>query len=253
MEWSQIVSAEAAGSLPGSVKYMDQAHRVHVVPDLHYPFQDDDAVHAIMDAARGAQTIVLIGDGVDCYSISSFDRDPARKVTLQSEADAYRVGFLEPLRQANPHARIIQILGNHENRLIKFLRKKAPELHDMRSLSWRSILHADAIGMEIVPSSGLLLFGHRLKHGDKVRSGAGLTARAEMEDHRCDGVSAHTHRYGRASRKDKEGRVTNWWEIGHACDVSQVEYVDNPDWNLSAGLGIEVFADGRIEYTEHRL
>jgi hypothetical protein len=255
--WFEITDAEKAGKLNRFTLPPRDVFRAHFIPDLHWEGVNHDVVEHIMDVCRGVDLICQIGDGMDCYTLSSFDRNPRRRSCLQEEADAYRTGFWAPLCRDNPCARKIQLLGNHEERLLRFLWKRAPELAGMRSMTWRRVWEFDEHGLdvEIHESSGLLIAGHRAKHGERVSAQAGASARLEMEDHRSDGVSGHTHRYGRATRKDKEGRVTNWWEIGHACrtDIIAAEYVKNPNWNLSAGLGMTVYPDGTVEYVEHRL
>lgn len=253
--WAAITLAEKEGRLNQLLFQQSEPLRIYWAPDLHVPFHNQDAVTYCLDVARGADIIGQIGDGNDAYGISSFNRDPQRASCLQAEADAYQAVWLKPVRKMNPTARIIQLLGNHENRLTKYLWKKAPELAGMRSLTWNRIWNLPKYNIELHPHTGLYLAGHRVKHGERVNAHAGGSARLEMEDHRCDGVSGHTHRYGVARRTDKEGIKTEWYEIGHACDETQVaaEYCPTPNWNLSGGLEIIYHPTGKVEYKEHRL
>lgn len=252
-DWAAITLAEREGKLD-RFHFPPQKHRkIHLVPDLHYVYARDDVVTHILDLCKGSDVIIQIGDAVDAYPISSFDRNPLRRETIYDEALAYRKGFLEPARRMNPEARIIQIEGNHEQRLTKYLWKKAPELAGNPDLTWRRMMGLDELGVEWHGRGGLLIAGLRVKHGDVAVQGAGLSARREMENHRWSGISGHTHRYGVARRTDKEGNRTEWWEIGHACDEQQVEYGDCFDWNLSAGLTVIQYEDGSIEYQEHKL
>lgn len=255
--WSEITAAEKAGTLNRYMLPPLEPFRAYFIPDLHWEGVNHDVVATCMDIARGADLICQVGDIQDCYTISSFDRNPNRQSCLQKEADGVRKGFWTPMCRDNPQARKVQLLGNHEDRLTKFLWKKAPALAGMRALTWREIWEFDKhkLDVEIHEGTGLLIAGHRVKHGVHAVKGAGNSARREMEDHRTDGISAHTHRYGVARRKDKEGRLTTWYEIGHGCreDIISAEYVKNPDWNLSAGLEMIVYPEGRIEYIEHRL
>ena len=253
--WQAITLAEKEGRLHRSTFPQPEPTRIYIAPDFHVPFHNNDAVIACLDTARGADVIIQIGDANDCYGISSFDRNPARAICLQAEADEYQKVWLKPVRQMNPNARIIQLLGNHEDRLKKTIWKNAPALAGLRSLAWSKIWELEKYDIELHPGTGLLIAGHRVKHGERVNKHAGGSARMEMEDHRTNTISGHTHRYGVARRTDKEGYQTTGYEIGHACDETQVaaEYCKNPDWNLSAGITIILHPDGRIEYIEHRL
>jgi predicted phosphodiesterase len=212
------VSAVAASNL-----------RVAVLPDIHIPYHDEALLERAMVIARGAAHIIIIGDLIDCYTISSFDKDPQRKHSLQDECDTAKL-FLGRLRDENPDARIDLIEGNHEDRVRRFVWGKAPALSDWRSLTIPVALGLDAAGITYHPRSGFTAYGWRFKHGDVVSKGSGVTARAEMTAHRCSGVSGHTHRLGHATMMDKEGVRTDWWEAGHLCKVSDAEYANAPDW-----------------------
>lgn len=253
--WAAITLAEKEGRLNKPHFQPAKPHRIYIAPDFHVPYHHKDAVIHCLDLALGADVIIQIGDALDCYGISSFDRNPNRAICLQREIDAYRDCWLRPVRKNNPNARIIQLLGNHEDRLKKTLWKQAPALANMRGLAWEKSMGLKRLNIELHPGTGLLVAGHRVKHGERVNKHAGYSARMEMEDHRSDGISGHTHRYGVARRTDKEGHTTTWYEIGHACDQSQVaaEYCKNPDWNLSAGITLTTYPDASIEYVEHRL
>ncbi len=254
--WQSIANAEKRGALT-RYTFATQAKpiREYYIPDTHYPYQNDDAISYIIDAARGADTIVLIGDDVDADSIMKHTRAPDRKSTLHEQARLFREKLLVPLREQNPNARIVKLLGNHEDRLSKFIWTKAPELFDLPGLTWQSILGTEELGVEILPGTGLLVHGKRAKHGDVAKQGAGNSARQEMLNHRCDGFNGHTHRAALVQYTDKEGRTTRWAEIGHAMDTSiGADYVKGePDWCLSGGLEVIRGSDGVEKWIEHRL
>lgn len=252
-DWEAITLAEKEGKLDRFSFPPPQHRRIHIIPDLHYMYARADVISHIIDLCKGADIIIQIGDAVDAYPISSFDRNPLRKETIYDEAQAYRKDVLEPLRKMNPDSRIIQLEGNHEQRLTKYLWKKAPELAGNPDLTWRRMMKLDELNIEWHGRSGILLAGLRIKHGDVAIQGAGLSARREMENHRASGISGHTHRFGTARRTDKEGHSTQWYEIGHACDETRVDYGSSFDWNLSAGLTITQYEDGTLDYREHRL
>jgi len=113
----------------------------------------------------------------------------------------------------------------------------------MRNLELSRLLHLDALDINFYGVEGFRRHGLRFKHGDLVRAKSGYTARAEMEKHRCSGISGHTHRLGSAKHTDKEGVTTEWWEAGHLCDVDKAEYTKNPDWQAGM-LKIHVSQDG---------
>src|SRR4051812_28245066 len=90
--WSAITIAEQAGTLGRYVTPTSNPFRVFIAPDIHWTFHDPDVVTHIIDLARGCDIIIQIGDALDCYSLSSFDRDPKRLTNVEDEADGYREG-----------------------------------------------------------------------------------------------------------------------------------------------------------------
>ena len=118
-----------------------QTKRSVVANDFHGQFRDKKVCKMFMNFLRREQpdTLVLNGDIVDFYSISKFDKDPARKTDLQDELnDSYN--FLYDLREALPNAGIMYIEGNHEARLRKYLWKKAKDLASLDVLKFGKLL-----------------------------------------------------------------------------------------------------------------
>ena len=95
--------------------------------DIHIPFQDDKAVACFVRYCKEKQpeTIVLNGDVLDMFMLSKFTkgegRNPLEEITMCR-------GLLEMIRKACPTSEIYYVIGNHENRLEKYVLSKAPEL-----------------------------------------------------------------------------------------------------------------------------
>lgn len=85
-----------------------------VLSDIHFPYQDDKAIKAALNFVKTnpVDTIILNGDILDFYDVSSFDKDPSRINSLQKEIDMAQK-FFKKLRTIKPDARIVFIKGNH--------------------------------------------------------------------------------------------------------------------------------------------
>lgn len=85
-----------------------------VLSDQHVPFQDPDVEALSLDFIKHHKpdTIHLLGDIMDFYSLSRFDKDPAKILCLQDDIDA-TVEYFEKLR-AITDVPIIYSEGNHE-------------------------------------------------------------------------------------------------------------------------------------------
>lgn len=203
--------------------------RVAHITDIHFPYQDVEKLGVATELARGADHIILGGDTIDCYTVSSFEKDPERKATLADECRMAKA-WLTDLRKQNPKARISHILGNHELRVRRFLIKRAPELLDLGLITIDKLLGLSELNIEDHPDSGFVEYGWRFKHGDVVAAKSGYTAHKEMEAHNCSGVSGHVHRFCPAFRVTKEGELQQWWEGGGLFDIKQADYISSPNW-----------------------
>lgn len=220
-----------------------------VVPDPHCPFHCEAKTQHLLDDIKATKPthIVLLGDVIDAYSASSFDKNPSRRALIGEEC---RVGhdWLAAIRKAAGWAAtIVMCEGNHEDRIRRLLWSKAPGLADLHALTIPALLKLDELNISYKGRAGFKLWDRRFKHGDLVTSKAGYTARREMEQHRCSGFSAHTHRLGAATFTDKEGVTTSWWEAGHMCDMGFVDYTSSPDWQGGYLRLFDMSTDLRVE------
>lgn len=198
-----------------------------VLSDIHFPYEDRNALNAIyMFLQRNpVDIIVLNGDIIDMYDVSTFDKSPARINSLQKELNkAYK--FFQKLRVLCPKAEIYFIRGNHEYRLERYLYKH-PELYSLEALKLPNLLKLN--DFDIKYREKFLQLGNlKITHGSIVRKFSSYTAHAELDKNDCSGISGHTHRGG-VCYKQTPSRYLVWYEGFCLCDIHP-EYVDNPDW-----------------------
>lgn len=198
-----------------------------VVSDIHYPYHDAKAIKCVLDFIqdKDIDTIILNGDILDFYDVSSFDKDPDRVNSLQKEIDM-STKFFKKLRTIKPDARIVFIKGNHEFRLERYL-KKHPELYSLDALKLPNLLDLKKYNIEY-SDKGIKLGNLKIIHGDMVRKFSGYTARGELEKHDSSGISSHTHRGGVYYYRTPE-RYLAWFESFCLCDLNP-EYINEPNW-----------------------
>ena len=69
-----------------------------VVPDIHVPFHCPkymDVLEQAILGIRGLKGIVSLGDGLDCWEISSHDKNPKRKMQLVDDIRLYNQEILD--------------------------------------------------------------------------------------------------------------------------------------------------------------
>jgi predicted phosphodiesterase len=187
-------------------------------------------------------TVILNGDVVDFYSISSFLKDPARKLGLQDELDQTKV-YLAKVRAAVPDAEIRYTTGNHETRLTRYLLSNAKALSGLRCLDLGELLDLPTQDIRLHGTEGFKLNRNLvITHGSRISRHAGSTARMEFDAHLMSGVSGHTHRVGRYDVSGLGGNYS-WIEQGCLCQL-EADYITGvPNWQQGFAI---------IEYSAHR-
>lgn len=211
------------------------ARRILVLPDVHVPYHDQAAWNLAVRAVRVLQPdlLVVIGDFVDCYSVSQFSKDPRRKQNLQWELDAANEE-LDKLRDTA--GSYLYTVGNHEHRIERYIHQRAPELDGMISL--QEYLKAKERGFQWVPYKdfvkvGKVAFTHEIGHAGKMAATHSLAAFGGNL------VIGHTHRAATIYSGTVDEERHFCLNVGWLGDPKQVDYVHRSqmrDWqHASAG------------------
>jgi hypothetical protein len=217
-----------------------------VTCDVHVPFHDRDALKLAAKVLEWwkPDVHVMAGDHLDCYSLSTYDKNPERTESLQDEVDAWHCEVVAPLSAAvGKKCRQIYLPGNHEQRLRKHLWRH-PQLFGVRSIELANLLELAYYGIEYaelaVRCAGVL----EISHGTRVSKWAGASARAEQELRRytISTITGHVHRAGRFQTHTMRGTVIGQ-ESPCLCSL-EPEYMLYPDW--VQGLTLFEVRDGRL-------
>jgi hypothetical protein len=223
--------------------------------DSHFGHHDEDTLAIVGWIANEyqPQTISHMGDLLDCYIISKYDKNPARKDTLQDEIDQAR-RHLAWMRLQSPLSRFVVHEGNHEDRLRRLLWNLPSELRALsqltdfkRTMTWPALLGLEEMGYEFVEygkeETGTYIPGFRIRHGDIVRPEAAFTAKGEQLRWRVSGASGHTHRLGLYAHGSDL-----WVETGCTCRL-EAEYSQFTNWQQGCVLVEQIVETGQINVT----
>ncbi len=122
-----------------------------VIPDLHVPYEDKKALKLMYKVAKDLpklKQVILLGDVLDFYSMSSHLKSPNIESILKNEIDCGKQ-FLQKLRSKFPSQNIKFIEGNHEFRLQRYIKKNAPDLNGL--LSTPELLDLDYLDIDWIP------------------------------------------------------------------------------------------------------
>lgn len=227
--------------------------------DTHVPFHDPTAIRVLHGVIKDARPdiIVNVGDVVDCWQISRFDKDASRLDSLQENIDDARK-HLHQIAQLAPKARRVLLEGNHETRLARAicgLEGVSREFGKLRAfqqaMTWPNLLQTESMGWEFIPermqSRTPILPKIITKHGSVVRKWSGWSGKGEWEKYGRSGVSGHTHRLGWFVHRDHNGN-SSWAETGCTCLLESPYGVDF-DWQQ--GFAVMTWnADYRLQDTQ---
>lgn len=197
--------------------------RLVVLNDIHVPFHDTDTLSAVYSAMKDMKPdrVVLAGDVCDFYSVSRFDKDPSRRLTLQDEVERVRT-VLGDMRKKFPNAKFTYIPGNHEERLQKYVIRNAPELFWIEQTQLKHMLGLPELDMEFIPRRWWTYRGVVFSHMDRANKYGGYTARNIGSDLGKHVVHTHTHKVGHVAVGD-----TDFYDNGCLCDLDP-EYLQGP-------------------------
>ena len=206
--------------------------------DFHIPHQDEAAIQLLLKFIKYIKPkYIFLGELVDAYSLSSFDKNPNRLNTLQEEFDQ-AVLLLKRIRKVAKNSRIIMLESNHDYRLERYLKSKAIALHSLRSLTIPEQLHLREL--DIHYTSEYVLQDVLFKHGDS----AGVNpAHTSYMKEKMNVVIGHTHRSAIKYINTRKGLE---WSVAHGClcDIEAVatEFIKGfPNW--SQGFAVIEYRD----------
>jgi predicted phosphodiesterase len=215
---------------PRKASSYDAGLRVAVLSDIHYPYHDEKAetIVKMFLADYKPDLIILNGDIIDCYAVSSYQKDIKKKMDIQDEID-YTNNKLMQWVDDFPETKFTYLEGNHENRFARIVKNNAPALAALRTLDIAVNLGLEELGIEWVPDWQDMQIGNMLfTHGHLVRKNGSASARAHFDQYGCSVLIGHCHRLAVVYKRTKYGTHA-LVENGTLCDFD-VEYSKFPDW-----------------------
>lgn len=209
---------------------------VLVCPDVHIPFECESSIRCLIRVAKELRpdVFVCLGDLLDFYQLSRFDKDPSRKTTVADDCDLARKWFYKLDRALPDKCTKVFIEGNHEARLQKWIWANGSDLGKMIP-ALGDYLHLPALGWEHVRYGELWRYGNvAYMHGDRCGMNVSMNM---IRKYGCNVVHGHDHGAGLRYFANAVSRV---WSLncGHLSDMTQQEYLYGgvADWTVGFGL-----------------
>jgi hypothetical protein len=180
------------------------------------PLTEQAFLHFVTDFKP--QTAVKNGDLVDLQALGKFRISLFERQSFVPDIEAGRA-ILANLRSALPDkARLILTAGNHEERLVNYLKDQAAELEGVPGLTLEEQLDLPSLGVEFMGPYGAGVDWHSIfiYHGKLHTKTA---AAKELANRWTSGVSGHTQRLAVTYFTDGMGNPHAWFEDGCMCRV----------------------------------
>lgn len=215
--------------------------KIVFIPDTHVPYHDRDAFRLALKVVKKFRPhmLVILGDFADFYSVSQHEKDPNRRISLIEEVAVVKEK-LDELTAACPRkTRRIYVSGNHEYRLDRYIRDKAPDLFGLTTVD--AILELNESGWEYVPYKDYIKIGNLLISHDT--GSAGMNAHRRSLSDAGSGnsvVIGHTHRMSWESKTTAEGDFVSAAMFGWLGNAEEIDYMHKTkvnNWVHGLGLG----------------
>lgn len=212
--------------------YKIQQSKVLIISDLHFPYQDNEAIKLALNYGKekGVNCILINGDLIDFHNQSRYEKDPRARKTHE-EFEAVRQ-FLGSLRKHFPKCKIVFKEGNHDERYEKWLYIKAPELFGDTDFLLETRLKLGELGIDIVKDKLPIQIGNlTVLHGHELNGSGGVNpARATFLKTIENVLIGHCHRSSQHSEPTFGGNLIVTTSQGCLCEMYPM-YARVNKWN----------------------
>ncbi len=222
-----------------------------ILADLHVPYHDANAIGVVMDWATRKENrcdgLLLNGDILDAYQLSSWLRDPRKRDFCGEMETAGKL--LDAFRKHLKPKKIVWKAANHEYRFDRYMMQHAPELVGIAEFTIPTFMHLKERGVEWV-ERGLPMDYHALGilHGDEWRIGmtspVNPARTAYLKAHECV-IVAHQHKTSEHTEQTMHGVTITTWSLGCLSDLHP-EYAPLNSWNLGFAV-LDTRQNWRVE------
>lgn len=221
-----------------SKKKLPKLEKILFIPDVHVPYEDKDAFQLMLKAAGvfGPDHVILLGDFQDFYDVSNHSKDPNRRFKLSEEVECGKARLDQIIKLGAKNN--VYVAGNHEDRLERYLRDKAPELFNFISIP--KVLELDKKGFKYVPYKDSYKIGKLNITHDTGNAGRHAHQKS-LDDFQHNIIIGHTHRLGYAVEGNANGERHVAAMFGWLGNVEDVDYMHRikaiRNWTHGFGIG----------------
>lgn len=212
--------------------------KILFIPDSHVPYQNKEAFELMLKAGKSFKPdhVIILGDFADFYAVSSHSKNPERALKLKDEIDQVKEALNQIKQLGAKNNQYVS--GNHEDRLERYLRDKAPELFNFISIP--KILGLKEKGFNYTPYKQSYKIGKLNVTHDTGNCGRNAHQKA-LDTFQHNIIIGHTHRLGYLVEGNANGERHVSAMFGWLGNVEEIDYMHRvkavKDWTLGFGVG----------------
>lgn len=216
-----------------------------ILPDIHSIFCNKEALELAIQYGidNKCDAVLINGDMVDFYSVSSFCTDPTIG-HFKAEREWAKM-FLSMLQSLFPV--VYYKSGNHEERLKKYLWRNANRIFSEDLLTLQDLFMFDGSLINYIHEAQLVAFGKlAILHGHEVRKGGIINiSRNKFLGAYSNILFSHHHRPNEDYVKDIWGHFFGSWSTGCLCRL-KVGYDPFNQWMNGFAVVRRIGKDGNF-------
>ena len=210
-----------------------QYKKTGVIADLHIPYHNILAINLMIDffIKEKIDSLLINGDLIDFYMLSKYGHDP-RKIGIKAELEITE-NILDIL-QEHLKVKIFYKLGNHDERLEKYLIAKAPEIFGIREFHLEILLKCGQRNIDVIDDKRRVMIGGlSVWHGHElnIKSAIVNPARTLYNKVFISSMISHLHVPSQHNEKRGDKHIVGCWSTGHLGDESP-DYATVNKWIL---------------------
>lgn len=231
-----------------------QYKRTGIISDVHVPYHNVKAVTVALEylADQKIDSLILNGDIVDCYQVSDFIKDP-RQRNMKFEIDQANQ-LLDMIDDYMQGVKLFYKLGNHEERLERYLFLKAKELLGFDFYKFDVLLQSALRGMTVIEDQRIIKLGKlSIVHGHELGVGSNTVnpARNLYLKAKQSALMGHSHVVSEHTEPNLSGEPITCWSTGCLSELHP-RYARVNKWSHGFAL-VETEENGDFHVRNYRI
>lgn len=215
--------------------------KILIVPDVHLPFTDFKAIEALVEFSKRFKPdyIVQIGDLYDQYCFSKFRRSLEVVNPEEEVKEAFKLAkeLWASLRASSKKAECFQLLGNHDERMMKRILDRCPEFESFMEKSIAELYTFKGVETKYDSRDFIEIEDIIFMHGFMCGLGK------HLHQFRQSIVLGHSHQGGVWFEKHKD-KILFELNAGHVGDIKSRPFAYMPTKLSKSTKGFGVIEDG---------